>query len=71
MIQLGTKYEGGLYRVYNKDRKDVFNVFNSIFGSLIIINCHFPHEVTIVEDGKRKSLVFFVSYHNGLNRRYT
>ena len=71
VIQLGTKYKGGLYRVYKKDSKDVFNDFNSSFGSLIISNCHFPHEVTKVEDGKRKSLVFFVSYHNGLNRRYT
>ena len=71
VIQLGTKYEGGLYRVYNKERKDVFNDFKSSFGSLIISNCHYPHEVTKVEDGKRKSLVFFVSYHNGLNKRYS
>ena len=38
-------------------------------GSLIISNCLYPHEVTKVKSGKRGSLVFFVSYKKGLNKR--
>ncbi len=69
VIQLGHSFEGGLYRVYNKVNKNLFNDFKSDFGSLIISDCNFPHEVTRVTKGKRGSLVFFVSKNSGLNKK--
>ncbi len=67
VIQLGSDYTGGKYRVYQSNGK--FNDFISGFGDLIISNCNYPHEVTKVESGNRKSLVFFVSDHEGKNKR--
>ena len=67
VIQLGKEYEGGIYRVYQKDKS--FRDFKPKYGSLIISNCEYPHEVTKVTKGNRKSLVFFVSYSNGPNLR--
>ena len=69
VIQLGTKFTGGIYRVYKKNKKKFFD-YPPTKGSLIISNCHYPHEVTKVKSGKRGSLVFFVSYDNGLNKKY-
>ena len=71
VIQLGNDYRGGLYRVYKKDDNSIFNDFKPNFGSLIVSDCNYPHEVTKVEEGDRKSLVFFVSHHKDLNRRYS
>lgn len=68
VIQLGSKFRGGLYRVYQKNKKKYYDYAPSQ-GSLIISNCLYPHEVTKVKSGKRGSLVFFVSYHKGLNKR--
>lgn len=67
VIQLGKEYKGGIYRVYQKDKS--FRDFNAEYGSLIISNCEYPHEVTKVTKGNRKSLVFFISYSNGKNLR--
>lgn len=68
VIQLGDNFGGGLYRVYQNQKK--YNDFVPSKGSLIISNCHYPHEVTKVTKGERKSLVFFISSHFGDNRRY-
>ena len=68
VIQLGKDYDGGLYRVYQRSEKKYID-YKPPFASLIISNCDFPHEVTKVEKGNRKSLVFFVSKENGLNKR--
>ena len=68
VIQLGDNFEGGNYRVYQKDKS--FNDFFPRKGSFIISNCKYPHEVTKVTKGNRKSLVFFVSDHFGKNKRY-
>ena len=43
--------------------------YTSTYGDLIISNCTYPHEVTKVTSGKRKSLVFFISKHFGSNKR--
>ncbi len=67
VIQLGNNFEGGLYRVYQKDKS--FIDYKPKFGSLILSNCTYPHEVTKVLNGERKSLVFFISKDNGLNKR--
>ena len=64
---MGSKFEGGLYRVYQKDES--FFDYKSGYGDLIISNCKYPHEVTKVTEGERKSLVFFVSNHGSKNRR--
>ena len=69
VIQLGTNFKGGKYRVYNKKNKKIFFDYPPTLGSLIVSNCHYPHEVTKVKSGKRGSLVFFVSFNNGLNKR--
>ena len=68
VIQLGSKFKGGLYRVYQKKSKK-YNDYAPSKGSLIISNCLYPHEVTKVKSGKRCSLVFFVSHKKGLNKR--
>ena len=67
VIQLGSNFKGGLYRVYQKNKK--YFDYSPSKGSFIVSNCHYPHEVTKVKNGKRGSLVFFVSYDNGKNRR--
>ena len=67
VVQLGSDYTGGKYRVHQKN--GTHNDFTSDFGDLIISNCNYPHEVTKVESGNRKSLVFFVSNDPGKNKR--
>ncbi len=69
VLQLGKNFDGGLYRVYNKSDNSKYIDYKPNYGSLIISDCNFPHEVTKVTDGKRGSLVFFVSTNPGLNRR--
>ncbi len=69
VIQFGSDFDGGLYRVYNKENKKKYIDYKANFGSLLISDCQFPHEVTKVTRGKRGSLVFFVSKENGLNKR--
>ncbi len=67
VIQLGKTYEGGLYRVY-QNNNDYYD-YRSSFGDLILSNCNYPHEVTKVSNGERKSLVFFISKNGGNNKR--
>lgn len=67
VVQLGSDYSGGKYRVYQAD--GTHNDFTSGFGDLIISNCNYPHEVTKVKSGNRKSLVFFVSNDAGKNKK--
>ena len=67
VIQLGSNFKGGKYRVYQKNKK--FFDYAPSSGSLIVSDCNYPHEVTKVKKGKRGSLVFFVSYKKGLNKR--
>mgnify|MGYP006085913533 FL=1 len=69
VIQLGENFGGGIYRVFQKDKS--YNDFYPTKGSLIISNCNYPHEVTKVTSGERKSLVFFISNHYGDNKRYS
>lgn len=71
VIQLGSNFKGGIYRVYNKNNKKKFYDYPPTQGSLILSDCNYPHEVTKVKSGKRGSLVFFVSYEKGLNKRYS
>tara|TARA_B100001093_G_C26831185_1_gene1016218 strand:+ start:955 stop:1578 length:624 start_codon:yes stop_codon:yes gene_type:complete len=67
VLQLGSNFDGGTYKVY-KTKDEIYN-YNPNYGSLIISDCKLPHEVTKVEKGHRKSLVFFLSRENGLNKR--
>ncbi len=69
VLQLGVNFNGGLYRVYNKFNKKNYIDYKPNYGSLLISDCEYPHEVTKVESGKRGSLVFFVSKNNGKNPR--
>jgi hypothetical protein len=67
VIQVGDKFEGGKYRVFQKNEE--FIDYSPEYGSLLISDCKYPHEVTKVETGLRGSLVFFISTHKGENRR--
>ena len=69
VIQLGSNFKGGLYRVYKNKKTKNFYDYEPSKGSLIISNCLNPHEVTKVKSGKRRSLVFFVSFKKGINKR--
>ena len=69
VIQLGSNFKGGLYRVYKNKKTKNFYDDEPSKGSLIISNCLNPHEVTKVKSGKRRSLVFFVSFKKGINKR--
>ena len=69
VIQLGSNFKGGLYRVYKNKKTKNFYDYEPSKGSLIISNCLYPHEVTKVKSGKRRSLVFFVSFKKGINKR--
>tara|TARA_B100001063_G_C16612976_1_gene476711 strand:- start:122 stop:754 length:633 start_codon:yes stop_codon:yes gene_type:complete len=69
VVQLGSKFTGGIYRVYQKKNKKKYYDYPPTEGSLIISNCLYPHEVTTVKSGKRGSLVFFLSFNKGLNKR--
>tara|TARA_B100000780_G_C21058405_1_gene425320 strand:+ start:499 stop:1128 length:630 start_codon:yes stop_codon:yes gene_type:complete len=68
VIQLGSNFTGGIYRVYQKDKKTFYD-YPPTEGSLILSNCLYPHEVTKVKSGMRGSLVFFLSFNKGLNKR--
>ena len=70
VLQLGKDFEGGIFRVYNKNDSNKFVDYKPEYGSLTISDCDFPHEVTRVTKGKRGSLVFFVSRNNDKNKRY-
>lgn len=67
VIQLGDKFKGGMYRVFQKNNE--FIDYSPEYGSLLISDCRYPHEVTKVDSGLRGSLVFFISTHSGENRR--
>ena len=67
VIQIGKKFSGGKYRVYQSKKKYIDYVPNH--KSMIISDCNYPHEVTRVTNGSRKSLVYFISKHNKKNRR--
>jgi len=67
VIQLGDKFKGGMYRVFQKNND--FIDYSPEYGSLLISDCKYPHEVTKVDSGLRGSLVFFISTHSGENRR--
>jgi hypothetical protein len=67
VIQFGKNFKGGKYRVY-QSKKNYID-YTPTTQSLIISDCNFPHEVTRVTKGNRKSLVFFISEHLKNNRR--
>lgn len=67
VIQLGDKFKGGMYRVFQKNNE--FIDYSPEYGSLLISDCRYQHEVTKVDSGLRGSLVFFISTHSGENRR--
>ena len=67
VIQLGDKFKCGMYRVFQKNND--FIDYSPEYGSLLISDCRYPHEVTKVDSGLRGSLVFFISTHSGENRR--
>jgi len=67
VIQLGSKFTGGGYKVYRSKKRK--KIFNPKYQSLIISDCNIPHEVLKVKSGKRVSFVFFLSENFSLNKR--
>ena len=67
VLQFGCNFSGGDYVVYGGDLPP--RSFSPTNRSIIVSHCHFPHEVTKVKSGKRKSLVYFLSENEGVNRR--
>ena len=66
-IQFGKNYSGGKFRVHQNKKKYID--YAPLQKSVIISNCAYPHEVTKVTKGNRKSLVFFISKNFGKNKR--
>jgi len=67
VLQLGHAYEGGEYIVSGGSRPA--RSFKPKYHSVTMSNCVFPHEVATVTSGKRTSIVYFLSNHNGENKR--
>jgi Rps23 Pro-64 3,4-dihydroxylase Tpa1-like proline 4-hydroxylase len=67
VIQFSEKYDGGEFVLHKDSGEQV--VFKTEKFSTLISNCSIKHEVKKVKQGFRKSLVFFLSEHGGLNRR--
>lgn len=67
VIQFGGEFEGGDFIVYGGDLPP--RVFHTTRHSITISRCDFPHEVTRLTAGERKSLVYFLSAHGAENRR--
>ena len=67
VIQFGDEFEGGNYVVYGGGMPP--RIFHPVRHSITISRCEFPHEVTKLTSGERKSLVYFLSAHGEENRR--
>jgi len=68
IIQFGEDYGGGEFVIY-RDGQDRA-VYKTGKFSTAISNCHLEHEVKPISHGTRGSLVYFLSKHDGKNRRY-
>lgn len=67
VLQLGRSFEGGDFVVYRPDGGRT--TISPEYKSVTVSRCDYPHEVCKVESGIRASLVFFISRHDGDNRR--
>ncbi|MFN6268494.1 MAG: 2OG-Fe(II) oxygenase [Alphaproteobacteria bacterium] len=67
VLQLGRAFEGGDFVVHRPDGGKT--TISPEFQSVTVSRCDYPHEVRRVDGGVRASLVFFVSDHDGDNRR--
>lgn len=67
VLQLGRSFEGGDFVVHRPDGGRT--TISPDYQSVTVSRCDYPHEVCTVESGVRASLVFFVSSHDGDNRR--
>ena len=70
VVQFGKNFKGGDYVVYENKEDNIGLCYTPYYQSMIISNCHYPHEVTKVKDGTRTSLVFFLCSHKGENLRH-
>lgn len=68
VMQFSNDYRGGEYVVYHPVRGETR--FKTRRYSMLISRCDIPHSVSAVTAGSRKTLVFFLSRHQGLNRRW-
>jgi len=71
VVQFGKNFKGGDYIVYEDKNDDVGLCYTPSYQSMILSNCHYPHEVTKIEKGTRVSLVFFLCGHKSENLRDT
>ncbi len=70
VFQLGSKFTGGQFNVYEKmeDDKPIQEI-SPEYGSICISDSRSPHAVRKVKNGLRTSLVMFVCTYAGKNRR--
>ncbi|WP_323118293.1 2OG-Fe(II) oxygenase [Burkholderia alba] len=67
VIQLGRAFDGGEFVVYREGQP--LSVFAPTYGTVIVTNCLYRHEVRTVRAHERTSLVYFYSRHDKANRR--
>ncbi|MGY3443348.1 2OG-Fe(II) oxygenase [Bradyrhizobium sp. USDA 4473] len=67
IVQLAKNFKGGEFVVYPSAYEQ--QVFRPPFGAVLITTCKLRHEVKPVHTGERRSLVYFCSKRDGVNRR--
>lgn len=68
VLQYSDDYQGGEFIVHSPDQAP--KSFKTYRQSMTITKCSLPHEVTKITQGERISLVYFLSEHPDVNRRY-
>lgn len=70
VFQLGSKFSGGNFDVYDKmESKIPIQEISPSYGSICISDSRYPHAVREVLSGVRTSLVMFVCAYSGKNKR--
>ncbi len=71
VLQLGSKFKGGEFYVYNNklSNDEDAQKLSPEYGSLTISFCKHEHEVKTVTAGTRTSFVCFISDFAGINKR--
>lgn len=67
VLQLGQFFSGGEFVVQADEATR--HSYAPVYRSILVSRCDLPHEVQQVTDGARTSLVFFLSRHDGENRK--
>ncbi len=71
VLQLGNNFEGGEFVVYpsKESSENEAQIIKPEYGSMVISNARYEHEVKRVSKGERLSFVTFISNDIGNNKR--